>query len=303
MTTTADKPCYAILNGGKWGKIKTPYALYKALAHGFREQDTPNANPERTPDNEILTPYKSVKDAILRYNEILEKCTKVRKPLPNAVYANSWVVAASPSFKDKTPEEQKSYFDAAFQYFKDWYGEENILAAIIHRDETTPHMHIYVAPVSKKTGELSSYSYLGGSKNEMGKRLTDFVKKCCEPIGLKRGKYDADSHHLTIREYYNNTAEMIASVRHEVDAILADVEKREKSLSETSQMKLQYLLDSIKDVMTPEEKEDFNQRINENLARKAQQKQTAPSFASIAYEAGFGSGASKPNGADYSPAP
>jgi len=62
-------------------KLKSPVAVRRSMAHAFREQDTPNADPSRTPENTHIG-ANNAKEAMKRFNEAMPD--KVRK---NAVLA------------------------------------------------------------------------------------------------------------------------------------------------------------------------------------------------------------------------
>lgn len=47
-------------------------------------------------------------------------------------------------------EEQDRYFSAVLNFVRERHGSQNILAATIHRDETTPHMHVLFVPVTDR---------------------------------------------------------------------------------------------------------------------------------------------------------
>src|SRR5699024_5280068 len=36
---------------------------------------------------------------------------------------------------------QKQFFEETYDFLSERYGEENVLAGVVHNDETTPHMH------------------------------------------------------------------------------------------------------------------------------------------------------------------
>ena len=71
-----------------------------------------------------------------------------RKVRSDAVYMCSFVLTASPEFfKVTTPDKQQRFFRDFTNFFKDKYGEENVLSAIVHLDETNPHMHLNLIPI------------------------------------------------------------------------------------------------------------------------------------------------------------
>ncbi len=71
-----------------------------------------------------------------------------RKVRSDAVYLVSFVLGASPEFfKVSTTEKQYAFFRDCVKFFKDKYGEENVLSAVVHLDETTPHLHLNLIPI------------------------------------------------------------------------------------------------------------------------------------------------------------
>ncbi|NLH96319.1 MAG: hypothetical protein GX477_03140, partial [Clostridiaceae bacterium] len=44
----------------------------------------------------------------------------------------------------KQQDQQEKFFQESYKFLKDRYGEKNIVAATVHYDETTPHMHYYM---------------------------------------------------------------------------------------------------------------------------------------------------------------
>jgi hypothetical protein len=70
---------------------------------------------------------------------------KIRK---NAVHALEYFVGASPEkMAVMSRTQQDAYFRKALDWFEERHGKDNVLSAVIHRDETTPHMQILVIPL------------------------------------------------------------------------------------------------------------------------------------------------------------
>ena len=125
------------------------------MKHAFREQDTPNADPERLSQNTHFG-ATSVAEAMQQFNAALP--TKVRK---NAVVAIEFLITGSPdTMHGKSRQEQDAYFADALQWLRDKHGAENVLYAGIHRDETTPHMYAYVMPKDTR-GMLNCRAFYG----------------------------------------------------------------------------------------------------------------------------------------------
>lgn len=68
-----------------------------------------------------------------------------RKIRDNQVRAMGFIVSTNEALPDE--ETAKEFLDRSVQWFGTRYGYENLLAAQIHLDEGTPHVHIWIAPV------------------------------------------------------------------------------------------------------------------------------------------------------------
>lgn len=183
---------YAIL---RTQKLKSGIAVRRSMKHAFREQDTPNADPSRTPDNTHIG-AKSVDEALQRFNARLPE--KVRK---NAVLAVEYLITASPEdMKGKTRAEQDEYFRDGLEWLKRRHGVENIVYAGVHRDETTPHMYAYVVPLDRQ-GKLNCRSFLGGAQ-ALSEMQTEFAREVGKQHGLERGVEGSKARHTSIQQYY-----------------------------------------------------------------------------------------------------
>lgn len=184
---------YAIL---RIQKLKHPQAVRRSLAHAFREQDTPNADPNRISENTHIN-AKTGKEAIKAFNNLLPE--KVRK---NAVFAVEYLITASPeALNGKTRKDQDAYFVDALKWLHAKHGAENVFYAGIHRDETTPHMYAYVVP-KDPNGKLNCRHFLGSS-NALSEMQSDFIEKVGNKHGLERGIERSKARHTKIREFYS----------------------------------------------------------------------------------------------------
>jgi len=171
-------------------------SVAKSMKHCYREQDTPNADPERTPENEHSKASKST-EAMGNLRERLPE--KRRK---DAVVCVEYMMTTSPEWAQKaTPEEQKTFFDRSVEWLEEKYGKDNVIATTIHNDETTPHITAYCVPITKD-GRLSAKEMIG-DKQKMSSDQTKFAEKV-KDLGLKRGIEGSKAKHQTIQKYYTN---------------------------------------------------------------------------------------------------
>lgn len=182
---------YAIL---RTQKLKSAVAVHRSMKHAFREQDTPNADAQRTPDNSHIG-ASDVKEAMAAFRSRLPE--KHRK---DAVLAIEYLITASPeAMQGKSRGSQDEYFRDAIKWLQEKHGAANVVYAGIHRDETTPHMYAYVVPLVGK--KLNCRHFLGGSK-ALTEMQTDFAVQVGLKHGLRRGLEGSKARHTAIAKFY-----------------------------------------------------------------------------------------------------
>lgn len=255
---------YAIL---RTQKLKSGQAVRRSLTHAFREQDTPNADPDRLGDNSHFG-AKCAKEALGKLNARLPD--KVRK---NAVLAIEYLITASPEdITAKSREQQDAYFFDAIRWLQTKHGKENVLYAGIHRDETTPHMYAYVVPIDER-GKLNCRAFLGGAK-ALSDMQTDFANAVGQFHGLQRGREGSKAKHKTIREYYskiNEAFDPLPEVKTPMPARLRD-EPVKPGMFASSDVKSAYERDFSK---WQKEKAEYEAQRQKHLAELKTQRELA----------------------------
>ena len=107
-----------------------------------------------------------------------------RKVRPDAVGLDDVIVGASHDWMmSASKDERDAYFHDSLHWLQKRYGAENVMYAVVHMDETTPHMHVGVVPI--RDGCLSSKKVF--DKREIGKLHDDFTRDVASRYGLERG--------------------------------------------------------------------------------------------------------------------
>jgi hypothetical protein len=185
---------YAILRTAKLTSLGN---VGGSASHNFRERQTPNADPERTPIN-ITSGAQSAKEVIAGVKARLETVPTVRK---NAVLAVEYFIGASPEwFKEQSPKAREAYFDEAEKWLKARHGAENVIAFTRQYDETSPHACAYVVPIDPK-GKLNCSHFLDG-RTKLSEMQTEFAEKVGKRFNLERGIEGSQAKHQTIKQYY-----------------------------------------------------------------------------------------------------
>lgn len=116
-------------------------------------------------------------------------------------------MTVSPEFAKAHDAEMPEYFNRAFEFLKERVGEENIISAVVHMDEKTPHMHLCFVPLTKDK-RLSAKEILGNKKNMI--RWQDDFYACMSERWpeLERGApaVETKRRHLTPQWYKKVTA-------------------------------------------------------------------------------------------------
>ena len=188
------------------------------------EATNPQIDSERTKNNYRFTPYFGK-----TYTEFINGRIKELglSPRKDAVVMNSFVLCSDKTFFDGLSKvEQYNFFSDCYKFFTERYGEENIIAAVVHNDETTPHMHLNLMPVTKD-GRLCSKQLF--DKPQLQQLQTDFYESVGKRWGLQRGKEGSQKKHLSTAEYKaKKIIEQAAAVREETQ-VYADALTEAKS--------------------------------------------------------------------------
>ncbi|WP_345961100.1 MobV family relaxase [Leuconostoc suionicum] len=59
----------------------------------------------------------------------------------------TWIVTLPEELAEAPYEQQSAFFEATTNFLIERYGQENAVAAVVHYDETTPHLHYAFVPV------------------------------------------------------------------------------------------------------------------------------------------------------------
>ena len=157
--------------------------------------DNPQIDRARTKDNYRLISHTETYTEFINYR--LKELNLF--PRKDAVVMNSFVVGSDKTFFDKMGKMQRyNFFSDCYKFFAERYGEENIIAAVVHNDETTPHMHLNLMPVTKD-GRLCSKQLF--DKPQLQKLQTDFYEEVGKKYGLQRGKEGSQRKHLSTAEF------------------------------------------------------------------------------------------------------
>lgn len=202
----------------------------------FENHSNKDIDPEKTHLNYELTdrdrsiPYDRQIKQYINDNKISKRA--LRK---DAVLCNEWIITSDKAFfENMSPDQIKNFFETAKNFFAERYGNSNIAYAMVHLDESTPHMHLGLVPM--QNGKLSSKS-LFGSRDQLKEIQEAFPRYLNEHgYNLQRGEFDSKKKHLETAEFKEkqrllddtdkkivDKTEKLKQLEKEKDALLDDI--------------------------------------------------------------------------------
>lgn len=143
-------------------------------------------------------------------NRIKEAGVKVRK---DSVRALTLIMSASTEDMQRISSEGKfdDWCHASIKWAQDTHGKENVVSAVLHMDETTPHLHLTVVPIVKGESKDQKYRREKAEKEakegKEQKKKRKYKKKDSEELRLCAADVAARSK---FREYQTSYAQAVA---------------------------------------------------------------------------------------------
>lgn len=149
--------------------------------HALREDQVSNADPDRAGGNARLVGAGTAAEVMERIRAVMP--AKRRK---DAVEVIELLVSASPeAMRNRDRQAQDAYFKDALRWIAARFGGgRNVHLAVVHRDETTPHMQVLLTPLVD--GKLQGNKLIGGPGG-LRSMQSEFAAKVGQPHGLVRG--------------------------------------------------------------------------------------------------------------------
>ena len=196
-------------------KIKGASGVVGLQLHNRREREHSNSNPDIDRSRSSLN-YSLTDNRTMNYNKLIDERLKqaykgkkaIRK---DAVKMCEMLFTSDGDFFSRISEqEQRQFFIDCFEFAAQRYGRENIIAAMVHLDEATPHLHLDFVPLTSD-GRLSAKEVLG-NRPQLQQLQDDFFSAVSSKYGLERGQRadienkERPRKHLETAEYKEKIA-------------------------------------------------------------------------------------------------
>lgn len=181
--------------------------------------------------------YQTVKG---RVEDLKENGSRVQV---NSVVAYSNIFTIEGSYAEKIGGDGiKKYFQTITDYFKEKFGDENVVSAKVHLDETNPHMHLHFLPVNQENGRLQARSVMTRQRmNQMHEEIPRRLRE--NGFEVVRGSsahktYIKDVHEFKVKKA-DADIEQLEQKKQEKEDQLKDIEKilgsRQRQIEETDE--------------------------------------------------------------------
>lgn len=157
----------------------------------YKSTRNPQIDKSKTCLNYHTMPYE--KKYLSFIDERIKRLSPKRKIKDDTVLITSFILGSDKKFFDGISREaQNRFFDDCTEFFAERYGKENVVSAVVHLDESTPHLHFNLMPVT--CGRLCAKELF--DRAALRELQTDFYEVVGKKYGLKRGKEGSTAKHL-----------------------------------------------------------------------------------------------------------
>lgn len=220
-------------------------------AHIERTVKPKNADESRTHLNrELITFPYGMENRTQAIQHRLDTAGLTRKIGNNQVRAIRVLLTGTHEDMERITNEGRldEWCNDNLKYLADTFGRENIVSAVLHMDEQTPHIHATLVPIVK--GERKRKKKEEQVKKRYRKKPTDTARLCADEImtraklksyqdtyaqamsgyGLQRGIDGSEAKHISTRQYYRDLVQQTEQLRTDIGQLQDSKETVHKEL-------------------------------------------------------------------------
>lgn len=248
---------------------KSPDNEVPMTAHIARTKMPPNAMPELTYLNEELVEFpEGVADRTEAINHWLEHAGLTRKIGTNQVRVIRVMLTGTQEDMLRIVQEGrlKAWCTDNLAWLRKTFGAENVVSAVLHMDEATPHIHAAVVPIvtgerrkvrKEKTDETGKRKYRTKSTARPRlcaddvmsriklKEYQDTYAAAMAKYGLQRGIDGSNARHVTTQEFYRNAIARQQNLQDNIGELLRIEEEKLKAVEHATKQEQTHVQNCI----------------------------------------------------------
>jgi len=223
-------------------------------AHIERTVHPKNADRTRTHLNRELVQFpEGVRNRTQAIAHRIETAGIRRKVSANQVKAIRILLTGSNKDMKQMEAEGRieDWCNDSLKWIRETYGEQNLVSAVLHMDEKTPHIHATVIPIVTGERRKAGQEEQNGKKKYRKKNPQD-VRLCADDVmarhrlkhyqdtyaqamnkyGLQRGVDGSLAKHISTMQYYKQLVEQQDSLQENIENLLGLKEEAMKKLKQ-----------------------------------------------------------------------
>lgn len=223
-------------------------------AHIERTVHPKNADRTRTHLNRELVQFpEGVRNRTQAIAHRIETAGIRRKVSANQVKAIQILLTGSNKDMKQMEAEGRieDWCNDSLKWIRETYGEQNLVSAVLHMDEKTPHIHATVIPIVTGERRKAGQEEQNGKKKYRKKNPQD-VRLCADDVmarhrlkhyqdtyaqamnkyGLQRGVDGSLAKHISTMQYYKQLVEQQDSLQENIENLLGLEEEAMKKLKQ-----------------------------------------------------------------------
>lgn len=223
-------------------------------AHIERTVHPKNADGTRTHLNRELVQFpEGVRNRTQAIAHRIETAGIRRKVSANQVKAIRILLTGSNKDMKQMEAEGRieDWCNDSLKWIRETYGEQNLVSAVLHMDEKTPHIHATVIPIVTGERRKAGQEEQNGKKKYRKKNPQD-VRLCADDVmarhrlkhyqdtyaqamnkyGLQRGVDGSLAKHISTMQYYKQLVEQQDSLQENIENLLGLEEEAMKKLKQ-----------------------------------------------------------------------
>ena len=223
-------------------------------AHIERTVHPKNADRTRTHLNRELVQFpEGVRNRTQAIAHRIETAGIRRKVSANQVKAIRILLTGSNKDMKQMEAEGRieDWCNDSLKWIRETYGEQNLVSAVLHMDEKTPHIHATVIPIVTGERRTAGPEEQNGKKKYRKKNPQD-VRLCADDVmarhrlkhyqdtyaqamnkyGLQRGVDGSLAKHISTMQYYKQLVEQQDSLQENIENLLGLEEEAMKKLKQ-----------------------------------------------------------------------
>ena len=223
-------------------------------AHIERTVHPKNADRTRTHLNRELVQFpEGVRNRTQAIAHWIETAGIRRKVSANQVKAIRILLTGSNKDMKQMEAEGRieDWCNDSLKWIRETYGEQNLVSAVLHMDEKTPHIHATVIPIVTGERRKAGQEEQNGKKKYRKKNPQD-VRLCADDVmarhrlkhyqdtyaqamnkyGLQRGVDGSLARHISTMQYYKQLVEQQDSLQENIENLLGLEEEAMKKLKQ-----------------------------------------------------------------------